>query len=299
MNWYKKAQKDISELSKEELKNFEFPAAEWGHSITPKKALEKRDINDFETLADLSTYQDQWRFYDALGKGWESHWENVQPSLHLINKIKNGDKITVYRASNTGGILPGAYVTESKGYAIFHGKTVLNNNFKLYQLDVYPDELLTYGDPHEFIYIPRSLDIAHERLKNKSEIVPPFKRSMPYANHSGRYKTSQAQTLKLWHISNLKFNKFNKEFLPQGIVWFSKDKEDLINTLHGASINSKKPIYLYECEIKVDKIAGWDEYEKYTLSELVSMGYDSILLDNDMAIMNLKNILIKKIEQIK
>jgi len=151
-------------MSKEELEQYEFPAAEWGHSITPKKAFEKRKNKDFDTLYDLSQYPDQWNFLNALGKGWEGHWENTRPSLHLIDKIKQNQPITIYRASDTGGILPGAYVTESKEYAIFHGQTSMNGKYKIYQLNVYPDELMSYGDAHEFIYIPRNLDIAHERM---------------------------------------------------------------------------------------------------------------------------------------
>jgi len=167
MSWYKKSQ-DYSKLSKEELSQYEFSAAEWGHSITPKRAFEKRNEGGFETLADLASYSDQWRFYNALGKGWEGHWEGrVRPSLHLTGKIKNGDKITIYRASDTGGILPGAYVTESKEYAIFHGETSMGGKYKIYQLDVYPDELMAYDDPHEFIYVPRNLDVAHERLEGQ------------------------------------------------------------------------------------------------------------------------------------
>ena len=165
MNWYKKAQ-DYSKMTKEELSQFEFPAAEWGHSITPKDALKKRENKDFETLYDLSTYDDLWRFYESLGKGWEGHWDNkVRPSLHLVNQIKNNEPIMVYRASNMGGILPGAYVTESREYADFHGKSCIPGKYRIYQLEVYPDELLVHGDPHEFIYIPRDLDTAHKRLK--------------------------------------------------------------------------------------------------------------------------------------
>ena len=168
MNWYKKAQYET--MSPEELEKYEFDDAKWGHSITPKDAFEKRenknqDKDQFESLYDLATYGDTWRLNNALGKGWEGHWDNVKPSTYLISKIKNGDLITIYRASKEGGILPGAYVTESKEYAIFHGETTLLGEYKISSINVYPDELMVYDDPHEFIYIPRNLQIAHERLK--------------------------------------------------------------------------------------------------------------------------------------
>lgn len=164
MNWYKKAlKKDYPDLTKEQLEKYEFEHPQSG-SITPKRAFEKRQEGEWESLYDLSQYPDQWNFLNALGKGWEGHWEGVGASLYLINKIKSNSPINIYRASNTGGILPGAYVSESKLYAINHGETILDGRYKLYQLSVYPDELMSLGDPHEFLYIPRSLDVAHERL---------------------------------------------------------------------------------------------------------------------------------------
>lgn len=162
MNWYKKAKQ---EMTPEELRNYEFEGAGSGHSITPKKALDYRDGKDeFETLYDISNYDDQWRLYNALGQGWSGHWGKVRPSIHLIPKIKSNQPITIYRVSNQNSIFPGAYVTESKEYAIYHGENILNGDYKLSSLEVYPDELMVYDDPHEFIYIPRSLDIAHKRL---------------------------------------------------------------------------------------------------------------------------------------
>lgn len=163
MNWYEKAQYET--LTPEELRNYEFDAAEWGQSITPQKAFDKReDEDDIETLADIASYDDPWRLGNILGKGLEGHWENVVPSIHLIPAIKRGDLIEVFRASQQGGILPGAYVTESKAYAIFHGETSIPGDYQVSSMMVYPDELMVYDDPHEFIYIPRNLEIAHERL---------------------------------------------------------------------------------------------------------------------------------------
>jgi hypothetical protein len=53
------------------------------------------------------------------------------------------------------------------------------------------------------------------------------------------YKLAQSQIL--WHISNNKFRKFDLYQTAQGIVWFSKDKEDLIENLHGASVTNELP----------------------------------------------------------
>jgi len=88
----------------------------------------------------------------------EGHWENTKPSLYLIPDIKQGNLITIYRASPLQGILPGAYVSESKEYAIFHGETTVLGDYIISSSQAYPD------DPHEFIYIPRDLQSAHKRL---------------------------------------------------------------------------------------------------------------------------------------
>jgi len=110
------------------------------------------------------------------------------------------------------------------------------------------------------------------------------------------YKISQSTVF--WHISNQKFNKFDSYMTAQGIIWFAKNKEDLINDLHGASINKNKPVYLYQCQINMSKIAGWDEYNKYLLCELTSKGYDSIDLDDDIAVLNQDIITIINMERI-
>ena len=111
------------------------------------------------------------------------------------------------------------------------------------------------------------------------------------------YKISQTQLI-AWHISNEKFSAFNPNVTAQGIIWFTKDKNDLLINLHGASINNKKPVYLYECSINAHKIASWDEYDKYGLAELTQLGYDVIDLDDDIAVLNPKNIKILTVEKI-
>jgi len=59
--------------------------------------------------------------------------------------------------------------TESRQYAEQHGRNILRGKFKIKSLKVYPDELMVYGDPHEFIYVPRSVEIAHQRLYGRPD----------------------------------------------------------------------------------------------------------------------------------
>lgn len=49
------------------------------------------------------------------------------------------------------------------------------------------------------------------------------------------------------------------------------------------------------------KIAGWDEYDndKYGIGDLISMGYDAIDLDDDVAVLRPENITIENVQEIK
>ena len=103
----------------------------------------------------------------------------------------------------------------------------------------------------------------------------------------------------LWHISNQKFSKFDKNVTAQGIFWFAKNKSDLIEDGHGANINSRNPVYLYEVATTAKNPAGWDEYDKYGLGQLKDMGYDSVDLDDDVAVFYSENLKIVSVEVIK
>jgi predicted nucleotidyltransferase/8-oxo-dGTP pyrophosphatase MutT (NUDIX family) len=142
-------------------------------SISPRRSFEWRaemgegaGASGHETLADLASYDDQWRFEDVLGKGWDRSLDGVPGSLHLKDAIKAGRKIRVFRAATIGGIMPGSYVTESLPYARRHGEMQFHGRkWRVFAIEVYPDELVSLGDPHEFIYVPRDPQVAHDRLR--------------------------------------------------------------------------------------------------------------------------------------
>jgi len=155
-------------MTLEEFKNWDFHVPEGGSSKTPKTVL-SWDRADYETLYDLSQQGDQFRFDEALGKGWKE-WK---PSLYLREQIKRNEPITVYRASDTGDIIPGSYVSESLEYVKEHQENIMQGAGKIYSLNVKPDELMTYDDPHEFIYIPMDADKEYQRLIDKGIITEP------------------------------------------------------------------------------------------------------------------------------
>lgn len=108
------------------------------------------------------------------------------------------------------------------------------------------------------------------------------------------FKISQSSQI-VYHISNKRFAKFNPQYTAQGLLWFSRDKDDLIKNRHGASIG-KGDIYLYTCEIFPNKVAGWTEYDKLMIAQLRQEGYDLIDLGEDVAIINPNIVRIKNIE---
>ena len=135
--------------------------------MSPKTAFDVYESGDFETLYDVAHYQDQWRFQEILGRGIDRDWPanreipvgpRAKNIAELIQRIKSNQDIRVYRISDIGAILPGAYVTESLSYAQNHGRTNIRRSFNMYSMTVKPSELMVRGDPHEFIYLPNRQD---------------------------------------------------------------------------------------------------------------------------------------------
>lgn len=151
--------------SKEEFVNWEFdiPEGLGNAPFTPKGAFElRRDVetgtDEMETVASVVEGEDQIFDYE------------IAPEL--VEAARNDELITVYRVDDNAGIIPGAYVTESREYAEQHGESVLKGDFFLQEEQVYADELMTRGDPHEFLYIPRNEDIAYERYQAQAVEAP-------------------------------------------------------------------------------------------------------------------------------
>lgn len=138
------------------------------YSASPDAVFDYED--DEKWTLDKVADGDQRLFVDeALGGRWSHAWK---PTTHLISAIKKGEMITIYRSSDVGDIIPGSYVSESEEYVREHGERSIGKDYpwKIYSMEVYPDELMWYGDPHEFLFIPRSperwLEIAKERVKD-------------------------------------------------------------------------------------------------------------------------------------
>jgi len=150
--------KEPWEMTKDEIRNWDFHVPIGGASMTPKTVFSWAK-EDYETLYDLSKQKDSFRLNEVLGKGWEHEWK---PMLHLKLKIVKDQPITIYRATEYAYIIPGSYVSESLEYVEGHLETILRGKGKIISAEVKPSELMIYGDPHEFIYIPESVEAFHK-----------------------------------------------------------------------------------------------------------------------------------------
>lgn len=156
-------------LSAEQLRAFHFepPHDSFHYSWSPKKAFDARDAGEVG-----STFQGAER--DTLHAYLtEPAYAGVAELSLLETSRRNLPKpdalMTVYRAVDKetgaldGAILPGAFVSESLRYAKEHADINQDGKSILLQTRVFPDELVSFGDPHEFVYVPRSLKVGHAR----------------------------------------------------------------------------------------------------------------------------------------
>ena len=80
--------------------------------------------------------------------------------------------------------------------------------------------------------------------------------------------------LTVYHGTRAPFKTFNIKNSTQGIIWFTSNKEKIINGEVGA--NGKG--YIITATITINNPAGWDEYDKYSLGELKRDNYDGGIL---------------------
>lgn len=109
------------------------------------------------------------------------------------------------------------------------------------------------------------------------------------------YYLIERQTFTVYHGSNVPIKKFDRNFSAQGVFWFSEDKDKIKRGESGA-VSTK---YIITAEITVNKTAGWEEYDKYFLQQLIQQGYDSIHLDENWVVFDAKNIKVVNIEEQK
>ena len=66
-----------------------------------------------------------------------------------------------------------------------------------------------------------------------------------------------------------------------GTFWFTSDKASIESGETGAGLHPDKTQRTIDAYLSVQKMAGWDEYDKLSLGQLEDMGYDGVKLVMD------------------
>ena len=96
--------------------------------------------------------------------------------------------------------------------------------------------------------------------------------------------SDSGEPLTVYHVTTEDFEEFDPKMGAQGVGWFTSNKEKINSSETGASLRPGKTPRVIEAHLSIQKMAGWDEYEKYSLDELESQGYDGVKLDDDYII---------------
>ncbi len=89
-----------------------------------------------------------------------------------------------------------------------------------------------------------------------------------------------------YHSTNDAFDAFDTNKTMDGAFWFTSNKSAALAAEVGASgCKYIMPVYL-----RIQKIAGWDEYDRLTFDELIAQGFDGVKLDDDFIVFDANNI---------
>jgi hypothetical protein len=126
---------------------------------------------------------------------------------------------------------------------------------------------------------------------NKLEQEANLKGTMTFRNWTDSLNENIAplKSHKVYHSTDSKFEDFSLDYAWDGF-WFTDDLDSLKNRTAGASGGK----YILTRYITLKNPAGWDEYDKYSIGELIGMGYDGVILPDpgrtDYIVFNPKSI---------
>jgi len=77
----------------------------------------------------------------------------------------------------------------------------------------------------------------------------------------------------VYHGTDTKFDNFSLDHAWDGF-WFT----DNVTALKNREVGAAGGKYIMKREITLKNPAGWDEYDKYSIDELIADGYDGVIL---------------------
>lgn len=99
----------------------------------------------------------------------------------------------------------------------------------------------------------------------------------------------------VYHATSVEFDEFDISKSADGAIWFSFDKESTLEKQQSGAEASR----IIDAKIDLKNPAGWDEYEKYSIDELINEGYDGAILDDDVIVFEPNQILIEPKEDVR
>lgn len=90
----------------------------------------------------------------------------------------------------------------------------------------------------------------------------------------------------VYHGTGERFTRFNLNKAAQGIFWFAENRDKI---LRGESGAQGITVVMSLC-LKIDKVAGWSEYDKMMLAEMRQAGFGGARLDDDYFVFDPKHI---------
>ncbi len=128
------------------------------------------------------------------------------------------------------------------------------------------------------------------------------------SNHFGMYTKNEnlsensnilnEKTYKVYHGTNNEFKNFDTKRTPGGIIWFT----DSIDSIKSGEAGAQGTKYIMTRYITINNPAGWDEYDKYGIQQLIDRGYDGVILPsgsyNTFIVFDKKNIKMRGKEDV-
>ena len=101
-----------------------------------------------------------------------------------------------------------------------------------------------------------------------------------------------------YHISNEFFDRFDNQMGVGSQMWFGMTPPDESNQYYGAGLYPNKVKYIYTVHLNFTNPAGWDEYDRLALDQIIAEGYDAVKLDDTIIVFDEDIIDIVEVSQV-
>ena len=221
---------------------------------------------DNAPLHDLSQVYPE-DIYGSKGLQYYGTGDNAidSESMDIINSLKGkpDQTVTMYRSvpSDAGDvdINAGDWVSLSESYVKQHGESALNGDYKIISKKVPASQLFTNGDSiNEFGFDPSSKGLLMDKPSR-----------MARAKEQG-FDTDK----KVYHGTADDFDAFDPDRSIGTQFWSTTNKAEI----ESGDVGAQGSGVIKEMYHRIKNPAGWEEYDKFGIDELIREGYDGLKL---------------------